>query len=398
MKKALATALVFIMTLLPLAACNNNQGTTVPETTPAGTTAPEGTDEPEGTDPAETTGEEGTTPAPTSGVELALITDAGTIDDKSFNQGSWEGMKKYAEEHNISHLYYRPSAVSDAAYLEAISLAVQGGAKVIVTPGFLFEAAIYDAQSIYPDVHFILLDGEPHTADYATYRTDENVMPILYAEEQPGFMAGYAAVKDGYTKLGYMGGMAVPAVIRFGHGFVQGAEVAAEEMGLAAGSIEIKYNYTGDFDAKPEKQAQAASWYQSGTEVIFAAGGGTGTSVMRAAEAAGEGKFVIGVDVDQSPESETIISSAMKELGNSVYQAIETHYNGTWDGGHVTTFDVHNDGVGLPMATSKWKTFDQAQYDDLYAKIVDGTYEIDNDTEKEVTALPLSAVTVQEFK
>ncbi len=397
MKKALATALVFVMALMPLAACNNTTGTTTGGTTVGGTTAPADTTAPAETTPADTTAAE-TTGGTSGGIELALITDSGTIDDKSFNQGSWEGMKKYADEHNITYQYYKPTAVNSAAYLEAINLAVQGGAKIVVTPGFLFEPAVYEAQTLYPDVRFILLDGEPHTEDYSTYRTDANVMPILYAEEQPGFMAGYAAVKDGFTKLGYMGGMAVPAVIRFGHGFVQGAEVAAKEMGLAAGTVDIKFNYTGDFNASPEKQAQAASWYQAGTEVIFAAGGGTGNSVMRAAEAAGEGKWVIGVDVDQSPESPTVISSAMKELGNSVYQAIESSYNNSWKGGETAIFDVHNDGVGLPMATSKWRTFDQAQYDELYAKIVDGTYIIDNNTEIQVTELPVELVTVEEFK
>ena len=141
--------------------------------------------------------------------ELALVTDIGTIDDKSFNQGSWEGLVQYATENNITHKYYQPAEKSTDAYLDSIALAVEGGAKVIVTPGFLFEEPIYLAQDMYPDVKFILIDGEPHDADY-NYRTEANVAPILYAEQQAGYLAGYAAVKDGYTKLGFMGGRLFP--------------------------------------------------------------------------------------------------------------------------------------------------------------------------------------------
>ena len=220
--------------------------------------------------------------------ELALITDLGTIDDKSFNQGSWEGLVQYAEENGVSHKYYQPQAQGTEAYLDSIQLAVDGGAKVIVTPGFLFEEPVFMAQEMYPDVNFVLVDGNPHSADYTEFRTDKNVVGIIYAEEQSGFLAGYAIVKEGYTKLGFMGGMAVPAVIRFGYGFIQGAEYAAKEMGIEA--VTVNYHYTGGFDATPEAQALAASWYNDGVEAIFACGGSVGNSVMAAAEAA-EGKY-----------------------------------------------------------------------------------------------------------
>ena len=259
--------------------------------------------------------------------ELALITDIGTIDDKSFNQGAWEGLVKYAEEKGISHQYYQPTEKSTTAYLESIDQAVKNGAKVIVTPGFLFEEPVYIAQDQYPDVTFILIDGNPHDADY-NYKTADNCVGITYAEEQVGFLAGYAAVKDGMTKLGYMGGMAVPAVVKYGYGFVQGAEYAAQELGMADGSIELMYNYTGGFDATPEAQNQAASWYNNGTEVIFAAGGAVGNSVMAAAEAAGT-KVIVWTWTSPA-ESETVITSAMKGLGTSVYDMIAAYYNGSF--------------------------------------------------------------------
>ena len=300
--------------------------------------------------------------------ELALVTDIGTIDDKSFNQGSWEGLVQYAREKNITHKYYQPSEQSDDAYLTAIDLAVRGGAKLIVTPGFLFEAPVFTAQDRYPDVRFVLVDGEPHSPDYSTFRTGSNVVGVLYAEDQAGFLAGYAAVKDGYRNLGFIGGMAVPAVVRFGYGYVQGVEFAASELGLSAGSVTISYYYTGNFSATPETQTLAASWYNSGVEVIFACGGPVGNSVMAAAEQTG--KKVIGVDLDQSYLSPTVITSAMKGLHASVYSCISDFYAGKFPGGQTLVFSAENDGVGLPMATSKFNDFSQTDYIRIYDRLV----------------------------
>jgi len=328
-----------------------------------------------------------------SGYEIALITDLGTIDDKSFNQGSWEGLKQYAEEKKITYQYYKPAEGTNAAYLEAIDLAIKGGAKIVVTPGYLFEVPIYQAQTKYPNVRFILLDGEPHTEDVENpvYKTESNTLCIKYAEEQVGFYAGYAAVKDGFTKLGFQGGMAVPAVIRYGYGFLQGAEAAAAEMGLAKGAIDIKYNYSGDFAATPENQARAAGWFESGTEIIFACGGQVGNSVMAAAEAS-NGKYVIGVDVDQSSESPTVISSAMKMLGYSVYKALESSYNNKWEGGRTWTLDTSNGGVGLEMDNAKWRTFTKADYEALYNDILNSKYTVNSDSTITIEDLGLTYV------
>jgi len=309
--------------------------------------------------------------------EIAMITDVGTIDDKSFNQGTWEGVVAYAEENDITHKYYKPTEQSTDAYLAAIQLAVEGGAKVVVTPGFLFEEPIYLAQELYPEVNFILIDGNPHNADYSDFRTDKNAVGIIFAEEQSGYLAGFAAVKDGMTKLGFMGGMAVPAVVRFGYGFVQGAEAAAKEMGLT--NVDVKYHYTGGFDATPEVQTLASSWYAEGTEVIFACGGAVGFSVMSAAEAAGA--KVIGVDVDQSGENATVITSAMKGLAAAVQQALADYYAGSFPGGESLVLGAESDGVALPMETSKFTTFTQADYDKVFASLADGSITLKKDTD-----------------
>ena len=303
--------------------------------------------------------------------ELALVTDLGTIDDKSFNQGAWEGLFMYARENNINSKYYQPAEKSDDAYLSAIDLAVQGGAKIIVTPGYLFATPIFIAQDRYPDVHFILVDAEPNDGDWSSgfpvHRTAKNTVGILYAEDQAGFLAGYAAVMDGNRSLGFMGGMAVPAVVRFGYGFVQGAEHAAQKLGLSAGSVTVNYYYTGGFEATPEIQTMSASWYNSGVEVIFACGGAVGNSVMSAAEQTG--KKVIGVDVDQSGESPTVITSAMKGLRPSVYSCIADYYYDSFPGGETLVFDASNEGVGLPMETSKFDNFTEMQYAEVFFEL-----------------------------
>lgn len=317
--------------------------------------------------------------------EIAMITDKGNIDDKSFNQGTWEGIQAFSDANkdlNKTIKYFKPEAFDDAGYLAAIDSAVAAGAKVVVTPGFYFDVAVYNAETKYPDVKFIILDGYPHNGDYNP-DIKSNVASIVYSEEQPGYLAGYAAVKDGYTKLGFMGGIALPAVQAYGYGYLQGAEAAATEMGLADGSIAVTYHYTGDFAETDVNKATAKTMYQEGTQVIFACGGSVGKSVMAAASEAGA--KVIGVDVDQRYDSDTVITSAMKGLGSSVKTVLESIYKtNTWDtyAGKTTSFNAANNGIGLPTtvigdananAFDRFKTFTKADYDAVYAKLADGT-------------------------
>lgn len=301
--------------------------------------------------------------------EIALVTDYGSVDDKSFNQGAWEGLTDYAKKNNKSYQYYRPTEKSVDAYINAFQMAVKNGAKIIVCPGFLFEPAVFKAQDMYKDVKFVILDGVPQDGSYKTFKTADNTYSIIYAEEQSGFLAGYAAVNDGYKKLGFMGGMAVPAVVRFGYGYVQGAEYAAKELGLKPGEIKIKYTYTGGFDPMPEYQTKAASWYQSGTEVIFSCAALVVNNVTAAAEAAGKNKYVIGVDVDQKDESKTVITSAMKNLRGTVTKALEEFYSGKFRGGKNDVLGAEVDALGLPDDFSRFKKFSKDDYKAIYEKI-----------------------------
>lgn len=312
-----------------------------------------------------------------------IIIANGTIDDGSFNQGAWEGIKEYAEANNLSYQYYESAENTTDSQLEAIKLAVENGAKIVVAPGFNFETTIYQAQDIYPDTKFVLLDGEPHDEAYENYKTNDNVACIFYAEQEAGFLAGYALVKEGFRNLGFMGGMAYPAVMRYGYGYIAGADYAAKELGLQEGEVKINYTYTGNFEATPDNQTLAASWYQDGTEVIFACGGSVGYSVMAAAEQTDT--YVVGVDTDQYRDSETVITSAEKMLANSVMQALTDWGNDDFKGGTTTTLDVTQDGVGIAMDTARFTKFTKADYDEIYQMLV-------NDTDGIRSAIPNDTV------
>lgn len=338
--------------------------------------------------------------------ELALVTDIGTIDDGSFNQGAWEGLEKFAEENDISYKYYQPTTATTDDRVATIELAIENGATTVVLPGYLFENVVWLIQQDYPEVNLILLDGSPHNVvtwdDASTTDVDEtvllegsdamdftigdNTLSIFYREEQSGFLAGYAAVKDGMTELGFIGGIAVPAVVRFGYGFIQGANYAAEELGLADGAITINYWYSNVFWEDTSVVTKSTSWFTGGTEVIFAAAGGAGTSVMTAAET--NNGLVIGVDVDQRAASETVLTSAKKELSISVYDALVEVYDGTFTGGQSITLGADTLGVGLPQEFDRFTSFDQADYDAIFALLEDDTVTVDNDS---VTAPALFA-------
>lgn len=316
--------------------------------------------------------------------EIALVTDVGNIDDKSFNQSAWEGVVAFAKENKISYNYYKPSEDSTAARVETIKTAIETGAKVVVCPGNLFEEALNEVQNSYPETQFLLLDGEPHDADY-NFKTASNVHCILYQEEQAGYFAGYAAVKDGHTKLGFLGGQDVPAVIRYGYGFVQGVNDAAKEMKIED-KVSVKYWYSGSFSPTDEIKTKMESWYSDGTEVVFACGGGIYLSATSAATAAG--KKVIGVDRDQYFESDTIITSAMKDLTTSVKLALKDLYataDKKWPSdlaGKTSTLGAAEGCVGLPTAKTSWRLtkYTVKEYETLFENVKSGKVKISNDT------------------
>lgn len=323
--------------------------------------------------------------------EVALITDSGNIDDGSFNEGTWVGIEEYCNKNNITHGYYIPDAESSASHKDAINNAIQKGAKVIITPGFSFAQTINDLQNDekYKDIQFLLIDTVPQDAEGNATTIAQNVHCISYMEEQAGYLAGYAAVKDGLTKLGFLGGQSIPPVARYGYGFVQGANAAANELGNTA-SVEVNYWYGGTFNPSDDVYNKMAGWYSQGTEAVFACGGKIYQSATKAAEEAG--KKVIGVDTDQANDSQTIMTSALKGISNSVSLALTDLYsNGCkWPSnlaGQASTLGAADDCVGLPTEQSSWRfnKFTVEEYNTLFESVKSGTVTVSNDTDNQPT-------------
>lgn len=297
---------------------------------------------------------------------LYLTTDQGTIDDKSFNQASYEGLKQYADEKGVKANYIRPMGEGDQIYLQAIEQAVDAGAKVVVTPGFLFETAIPEAQKKFPEVKFICVDFEPRDLESGENVVADNTVSIMYKENQPGFLAGYAAVKEGYTNLGFMGGVAVPSVIRYGFGYVAGAAYAGKEMGV---DVNVKFHYTGTFNENPEIKTKAASWYKEGTEIIFVAGGGIYRSIISAA--ADADTMIIGVDSDQKDEGPQVLTSALKNVKGTVYENVKKAIEGGFPGGESLHLGIEDDAIGLPEDFSRFNNFNEDDYQAILKKLKD---------------------------
>ena len=307
--------------------------------------------------------------------EIAFVTDVGQLKDKSFNQGTYDGVKLYASAAGKSYKYYQPAggdnATDDDRY-DAMKLAIENGAKVVVAAGFMQGNALLMAATEFPDVKFIFIDGW-------AFDGVNNITGISFREEQCGYLAGYAAVMEGYTKLGFTGGGggSNAACNRYGYGFVQGAQAAAAVKGV---KVEMNYSWLhgSTFSASPDLQTMATGWYQNGTEVIFACGGSMFQSVAAAASA--EDAKVVGVDVDQSFESATVITSAMKGIGEAAQQALKAaESETTWAdfGGKNVVLGAKENAVGLPTATWSLKNWSVADYEKLFNEIVSGAVVID---------------------
>ena len=315
--------------------------------------------------------------------EVALVTDVGQLKDKSFNQGTFDGVKLYAAENGLSYKYYQPAngdqATDDDRY-DAMKAAVDGGAKVVVCAGFLQETALKKAAGEFTDVSFIFIDGYPVSDEGGNVLA--NVAGISFMEQQSGYFAGYAVVKEGYTKLGFTGGGGGtnPACCRFGYGFVQGANAAAAELGI---NVEVNYSweYGASFSPSQELQTMASGWYENGTEIIFCCGGNMFQSVSAAASA--NDAYVVGVDVDQSFSSDTVVTSAMKGLADATKWAIAKVYDGTFSeiGGTGTSLGVEDNAVGLPTDTWSMTNYTVEEYEELFQKVASGELTIDADYE-----------------
>lgn len=313
------------------------------------------------------------------GYKVAVVTDVGQLNDGGFNQGTYEGAVAFAEANGLSYKYYQPANGSDATdddRIAAMRQAVEGGAEVIVTPGYLQATALQTVAEENPDVKFVFVDGWAVGLD--------NVTAISYHEEESGFFAGYAAVKDGYTSLGgTFGGAGTNAACnRFAYGYVQGIQAAAEELGETV-DVTMSFLYGGSFASSTELQTQISGWYNNGVQVVFSCGGSMLQSVKAAAAETAEGK-IIGVDVDQANEDERVITSAVKELSESVQLVLNEWNNGEWDSklaDQLSNLGVSDNATGIPTTESSWRfeTFTVEDYEAIKEKVANGEITISSD-------------------
>ena len=352
--------------------------------------------------------------ASTGSYKVAMVTDYGDITDQSFNQTTWEAVVAFGKDNNVETKYYKPTSNDTAGRVASVELAIAEGYNVIVMPGYAFGGTIVEVAPNYPDVKFVALDvakgdlletavankGEsydynPDNWDLEKYVDMSNVYCAIYQEELCGYMAGYAAVKLGYTKLGFLGGMAVPAVIRYGYGYVQGVDAAAKELGI---TVDMKYAYGNQFYGDADITAVMDTWYADGTEVVFACGGGIYTSAVDAAKKA-NGK-VIGVDVDQAGVIANYagvdgltVTSAMKGLYPATYDTLnDVIINGNWANyvgqiatlGLVSADDPEANYVQIPMGEgTQWSdSFTQDDYKAMVADMYNGVITVSNDISK----------------
>lgn len=295
-------------------------------------------------------GTDGTDDSKGPKVKVGMVTDSGTIDDKSFNQGTWEGVQRYAQEKGtIAEKYLKPNGEQTSDYVTAIDNLVEADYKVIVTPGFKFIDAITEAGAKYPEVKFVLIDGAPSEAR-------DNVVSVFFNEHEAGFLAGVAAATDSKSgKLGFVGGMEIPPVQKFGWGFKAGVKYANDNLGTKAEVVD--YVYEGSFNNVAGGKSIAAGMYGKGIDVIFHAAGGVGAGVINEAKERaekGDKVFVVGVDSDQYSDGEisdgtsVILTSAMKRVDTAAFDFIDAAVTDKFPGGETKSLSLAEAGVGLP--------------------------------------------------
>lgn len=316
--------------------------------------------------------------SPDGTYEIAFVTDKGQLKDLSFSQGIWEGVKYYASQNGKTYKYYQPDnhdAATDEDRYNAMKAAVDSGARLVFCAGYLHESALKRISLENPQVCFVFIDG--FLLQDPLGGSTKNVAAISFREEQAGYLAGYAAVTEGYSKLGFSGGGGGinAACIRFGHGYLQGIQAAAAEKNITV-DVNFSWAYGKDFAASAQLQNMLSDWYAGGTQVIFSCGGLMCQSAFGAAAANG-GK-VIGVDVDQSAQSDTVITSATKGLREAVQFACRQYYAGKWTdiGGVQTVMGAAENAVGLPSANWKLQNFTTKQYSALLKKLKDGSVSV----------------------
>lgn len=340
-------------------------------------------------------------PSPSAGaggatLKVGMITDTGTVDDRSFNQGTWEGIQRAREDFGVEIQYLPPGGDTTTDYNAAIEDLVEAGYTLIICPGFKFELSIYQMQDKYPDVKFAILDGTPNNDDWSSgspdYKIADNTVSILFAEQESGFLAGVAAAlkaKDG--KLGFIGGMSVPAVRRFNWGFQRGVKYANENYDTSCEMDERDIVYQGTFNDSAAGAQLAATMYDRGVKIVFAAAGGVGIGVINEATArrkAGADVWAIGVDGDQyevgyndDKTESSVLTSAMKAVDVAAYDTVKATLDGNFPGGEQQIFNAKNDGVKLPDENPNLSDDIISKVNDVFKKMKDGSLKVPDNSD-----------------
>jgi basic membrane protein A len=317
----------------------------------------------------------------TAKFKVGMVTDSGTIDDKSFNQGTWEGVLKASKEFGLEYKYLKPTGTTEADYTKEIGNLYDAGYKMILAPGFKFETAIFKSQDKYTDAKFVIIDGGPQSGDF-NYVVKPNTVSIFFAEHESGFLAGVAtALEVNEGEAGFIGGMEIPAVQKFNWGFQQGLAYANENLGTKVTIKADNVVYQGSFDNVAAGGQLAAQMYDRGVKVIFAAAGGVGVGAINEAKNRSD-VWVVGVDVDQYKDGvkadgkSVILTSAMKYIDTVAYDMVKAETEGTFPGGKTLTFDAKNNGVGLPKENPNLKAETITKVDEVFKKLQSGDIKV----------------------
>lgn len=318
--------------------------------------------------------------SPAANFKVGMVTDSGTIDDKSFNQGTWEGVLKATKEFGLTEKYLKPTGTTEADYTKEIGNLYDAGFKLILAPGFKFETAIFKAQDKYTDAKFVIIDGAPHAGDFKAV-VKPNTVSVFFAEHESGFLAGVATaleIKEG--EAGFIGGMEIPAVQKFNWGFQQGLAHANEKLGTKVTIKADNVVYQGSFDNVAAGGQLAAQMYDRGVKVIFAAAGGVGVGAINEAKNR-SGVWIVGVDVDQYKDGEKdgksiVLTSAMKQIDTVAYDMIKAEKEGTFPGGQTLMFDAKNNGIGLPKENPNLSAETVTKVDEVFKQLQSGEIKV----------------------
>lgn len=284
---------------------------------------------------------------------IGLVTDIGGIDDKSFNQGTWEGIKQFGKENNLKEgreIKYLQST-AEADYVPNLSTFADEALDLIVAPGFLFNNAMAEVAGKYPKQKFLLIDSV--VKDKAGNLLP-NVVNAVFAEHEGSFLVGVAAAlkakADKKNIVGFVGGMQFPLIEKFQAGFEQGVKAVYPQ-------CTVMVDYAGDFGNPGKGQALAAKQYGAGAYIVFHAAGGTGNGVIKEAKERtqkGDVRWAIGVDKDQyadgiyAPGKSAVLTSMVKRVDVAAHDVAVMARDGKFSGGQVLTFSLKNEGVGIP--------------------------------------------------